>query len=136
MSALRMNIIRAKRELKNCSVLQKVSIEIVDENILNWKIIINPNTDIFKEGYEFLLDIPNGYPFDAPKIKCLSKVFHPNIDKDGKVCLARLNEWITSYTIESLLTDIIEIFENPNLDDPVNLKAAKLWGKKEYLEWM
>lgn len=131
-----MNIIRVKKEFKKCYELEKVSIFFIDENILKWKVLLTPSTKIFDGAYEILITVPEKYPFDAPVVSCLSKIFHPNIDGSGKICLQRLNEWSTSYTLEHLLLDILELFEKPNLNDPINLKAASLWGTKEYLEWM
>lgn len=37
--------------------------------------------------YKFSFVIPTTYPFDAPKIKCLNRIYHPNIDFEGNVCL-------------------------------------------------
>jgi ubiquitin-conjugating enzyme E2 D/E len=32
------------------------------------------------------LDFNDNFPFQAPKIKFLTKVYHPNISKEGGIC--------------------------------------------------
>ena len=41
---------------------------------------------------QFRIDIkvPADYPFKPPVLKVVTKVYHPNIDDDGNVCLAIL----------------------------------------------
>ena len=42
-----------------------------------------------RRGGTFLFSfaVPTGYPHDPPKVKCLTKVYHPNIDLEvGRVC--------------------------------------------------
>jgi len=38
----------------------------------------------------FSYKAPADYPYSQPEVKCLSKIFHPNIDKQGNVCLSIL----------------------------------------------
>ena len=40
-----------------------------------------PEGTPYEEGFFFFrIDIPNEYPFKAPVVTCLTKVYHPNID--------------------------------------------------------
>ena len=37
--------------------------------------------------FKLELFLPDDYPMTAPKIRFLTKIFHPNVDKLGRICL-------------------------------------------------
>lgn len=74
----------------------------------------------FSAKYRFSFDIKPLYPHDAPKVrsfassalpvefshqvKCETKIYHPNIDLDGNVCLNILREdWKPILSISSVV---------------------------------
>ena len=49
---------------------------------------VKPDTGLWAHAtFTFSIKIPDMYPHDPPKVKCLTKVYHPNIDLEGAVCL-------------------------------------------------
>lgn len=52
--------------------------------------------------FSFSFNVPHTYPHEAPKVKCLTKVFHPNIDLEGNICLNILRRAASS-TCPSIL---------------------------------
>jgi ubiquitin-conjugating enzyme E2 M len=38
-------------------------------------------------AYGFTFHVPATYPHEPPKVKCTTKVFHPNVDLEGNICL-------------------------------------------------
>ena len=58
---------------------------------------------------------PN-YPHEPPKVKCETKVYHPNIDLEGNVCLNILREdWKPVLTINSIVYGLQYLFSVRNL---------------------
>uniref|UniRef100_H3G6E1 UBC core domain-containing protein n=1 Tax=Phytophthora ramorum TaxID=164328 RepID=H3G6E1_PHYRM len=81
-------------------------------------------------SYDFSFKIPpQMYPHDPPKVQCLTKIYHPNIDLDGNVCLNILREdWKPVLDINSVIYGLIYLFYEPNPDDPLNkAEAAELF---------
>jgi len=80
----------------------------------------------------FKTEIPQDYPQSPPKVHCETRVYHPNIDLSGAVCLSILkvqnsnNEgWKPVLGVSHLLFGLLTLFIDPNPDDPLNHQAAK-----------
>jgi ubiquitin-conjugating enzyme E2 M len=43
---------------------------------------------IYRNGrFVFSFNVGQGYPHEPPKVKCDTRIYHPNIDLEGNVCL-------------------------------------------------
>ncbi|KPP70694.1 ubiquitin-conjugating enzyme E2 T-like, partial [Scleropages formosus] len=107
------------------------------------------------EGGVFTLEItiPERYPFEPPKIRFLTPIYHPNIDNGGRICLDALKlppkgAWRPSLNISTVLSSIQLLMAEPNPDDPlmadisseykynrhVFLEKAKRWTEKHAMQ--
>jgi ubiquitin-conjugating enzyme E2 A len=74
----------------------------------------------------------NTYPMEAPMVKFLTNIFHPNVYEGGKLCLDILgNQWSPIYGIEAILTSIRSLLSDPNPDSPANGAAAEMYRKNK-----
>jgi ubiquitin-conjugating enzyme E2 M len=63
------------------------------DDILNFLLHIEPDEGIYKGGrFTFTFAINQNFPHDPPKVKCKNKIYHPNIDVQGNVCLNILRQ--------------------------------------------
>ena len=63
------------------------------DDILNFTLTIDPDEGMYKGGsFHFSFAINQNFPHDPPKVKCKQKIYHPNIDLEGNVCLNILRE--------------------------------------------
>lgn len=74
------------------------------------------------------MEFSEEYPNKAPKVKFLTKMFHPNIYNDGSICLDILQAmWSPVYDVSSILTSIQSLLTDPNVNSPANNEAAKMY---------
>ncbi|KAI9856462.1 MAG: NEDD8-conjugating protein ubc12 [Vezdaea acicularis] len=96
------------------------------DDILNFTLTIEPDEGMYKGGsFRFSFNINQNYPHDPPKVKCAQKIYHPNIDLEGNVCLNILREdWKPVLNLNAVLVGLQFLFLDPNASDPLNKEAA------------
>ena len=63
------------------------------DDILNFTLTIEPDEGMYKGGvFNFNFSVNQNFPHEPPKVKCTQKIYHPNIDLEGNVCLNILRE--------------------------------------------
>lgn len=96
-------------------------------------IISGPDSSPYSGGvFKLELFLPEEYPMAPPKVRFLTKIYHPNIDKIGRICLDILKDkWSPALQIRTVLLSIQALLSAPNPDDPLNNEAADLWKANE-----
>ncbi len=102
-----------------------------------WQAVIFGPEDTPWEGgtFQLMLEFNEEYPNKPPKVRFVTKMFHPNIYNDGQICLDILqNQWSPIYDISAILTSIQSLLCDPNPNSPANSEAAGLFqsNKREY----
>lgn len=68
----------------------------------------------------------------APKVRFLTKIYHPNVDKLGRICLDILKDkWSPALQIRTVLLSIQALMSAPNPDDPLDENIARHWKTNE-----
>ncbi|KAL9313976.1 hypothetical protein ACSQ67_019428 [Phaseolus vulgaris] len=85
------------------------------------------------EGGIFQIDItlPEGYPFEPPKMQFKTKVWHPNISsQSGAICLDILkDQWSPALTLKTALLSVQALLSAPQPDDPQDAVVAQQYLK-------
>jgi ubiquitin-conjugating enzyme E2 D/E len=104
----------------------------VGDDLYHWSGTILGPSDTPYAGGVFWLDIhfPSKYPFDPPKVRFNTKIYHPNINSNGSICLDILGkEWSPALTIGKVLLSISSLMVETNPDDPLVSEDANLYKK-------
>ena len=117
--------------------IDNVDIKFPNEGSVTYlHIIIVPNRDrsIYKDSrITFSYSVSDKYPIEAPEVKCLNKILHPNIDKNGNVCLNLLREgWKPIYELHLVIIGLLHLMESiksGDLEKPLDSDAADLMNR-------
>uniref|UniRef100_A0A3B4CYF6 E2 NEDD8-conjugating enzyme n=1 Tax=Pygocentrus nattereri TaxID=42514 RepID=A0A3B4CYF6_PYGNA len=101
----------------------------------HFQLAITPDEGYYQGGkFQFEIEVPEAYNMVPPKVKCLTRIWHPNIAETGEICLSLLREhsidgtgWAPTRTLKvrpfrsskTLELDLL------NFDDPLNIDAAE-----------
>lgn len=98
------------------------------DNLFEWDAMIIGPTKTPYEGGMFRLKIyfPSDYPFKSPKVIFTTKIYHPNINTGGIICLDILkSQWSPALTISKVLLSICSLLNDPNPSDPLMPEIAR-----------
>lgn len=98
-------------------------------DLTSFNVVVSPDSGFWSGAkYLFTFTIPAGYPHEPPKVICKNKIYHPNINLEGNVCLNILREdWKPVLDINAVIYGLIYLFYEPNPDSPLNREAAELF---------
>ncbi len=90
---------------------------------------MGPGESPYQGGVFFLnIHFPTDYPFKPPKITFTTRIYHPNINSNGSICLDILkDQWSPALTISKVLLSICSLLCDPNPDDPLVSEIAHLY---------
>ena len=143
------NLTRAFRSLQT-NPCEYFSVSLIDDDLFRWRVtILGPRDTLYEDGFfPAELDFPDDYPNSPPTMKFLCPMFHPNIGKDGVVCISILHKpgrdqfdyekeserWLPIHTVESIVISVISMLSDPNCESPLNVEANRVYmnDKEEY----
>ncbi|KAF8463593.1 ubiquitin-conjugating enzyme/RWD-like protein [Kalaharituber pfeilii] len=147
-------------EFKELQKEEWVNVQLKDDNIFKWEvalIVLNP-TSLYYGGYFKAssttsrkpspscgeMKFPKRYPYEPPEFKFYRPLWHPNIYKDGKLCISILHQpgedemsgelaserWSPAQRVESVLLSIISLLDDAEVSSPANVDAGVMLRKQ------
>ncbi|EGA87558.1 Cdc34p [Saccharomyces cerevisiae VL3] len=135
-------LLRQYRELTDPKkAIPSFHIELEDDsNIFTWNIgVMVLNEDSIYHGgfFKAQMRFPEDFPFSPPQFRFTPAIYHPNVYRDGRLCISILHQsgdpmtdepdaetWSPVQTVESVLISIVSLLEDPNINSPANVDAA------------
>lgn len=133
MAALPKRIIKETERLMSDPV-PGITAEPDESNLRAFVVTMNgPESSPYEKGiFDLELYLPDDYPMCPPKVRFLTRIYHPNIDKLGRICLDVLKDnWSPALQIRTILLSIQALLASPNPDDPLANDVADDWKKDE-----
>jgi len=100
------------------------------DDLFTWNAKINGPADTpYENGvFSLLMIFPTDYPFKPPKVSFVTKIYHPNINSNGGICLDILKDsWSPALTVSKILLSICSLLADPNPNDPLVPEIAKMF---------
>jgi ubiquitin-conjugating enzyme E2 D/E len=98
--------------------------------------ILGPEGTPYAGGiFNLNIQFPTDYPFKPPLVTFATKVFHPNINTAGGICLDILkDQWSPALSITKVLLSISSLLADANPKDPLMPDIARLYetNRAEY----
>jgi len=114
-----------------------------ESNVFEWKIYFEgPEGTPYQGGvFEARMYFPQDYPMSPPTLYVISEFWHPNVFKDGKVCISILHSpgndplsgelpeerWLPTQTVATIMLSFQSMLSDPNLSSPANIDASVMW---------
>ncbi|KAH5558945.1 peptidylprolyl isomerase [Parastagonospora nodorum] len=98
-------------------------IYINESNMAFWKVVMQGPPESTYAGGTFLLYIDMGadYPMFAPTARFVTPIYHPNINRHGRICHSILDRnWTVDTSNKDLLDTIYSLLLVPEFSDPIN----------------
>ena len=119
-------------DLRNSANKSFRDVQVDETNLLVWQGLLVPDKAPYNKG-AFLIDLvfPPEYPFKPPKVSFRTKIYHPNIDEKGQVCLPIISaeNWKPATKTEQVIQSLVSLVNDPEPDHPLRADLAEEFSK-------
>uniref|UniRef100_A0AAF5DE67 Trehalase n=1 Tax=Strongyloides stercoralis TaxID=6248 RepID=A0AAF5DE67_STRER len=114
------------------------SLSFPNNNNYEMNLIITPKEGMYYGGtFEFEITVPMEYNNVPPIVKCKTRIWHPNINEQGAICLSVLRPnsldghgWMPTRRLIDVIHGLDALFGDLiDFDDPLNSEAATQYQK-------
>ncbi|XP_064619882.1 ubiquitin-conjugating enzyme E2 L3-like [Lineus longissimus] len=115
------------------------AIEVDESNILKWEGMLQTDQPPYSKGaFRIEIIFPAEYPFKPPKVTFKTKIYHPNIDEKGQVCLPIIapENWKPATKTDQVIQALAALVNDPEPEHPLRADLAEEYTKdrKKFLK--
>lgn len=122
---------RLQLELKKIQDAGEYDAELVDDNLFKWHLALRGPPGSLYEAGVFLVEItfPASYPIDPPEATFITKIYHPEVSSDGKMCQTS-KAWNPRMTVTDIIIPrLVAMLAEPSAESPMNPEAGAAWSQ-------
>ena len=111
------------------------NIEFINSENNCWYFYLYGPSDTIYNGGKFKLkfEFTKDYPYSPPYVTFMTRIYHPNINALGQICLDILkDQWSPILTTSKVLLSICSLLSEPNAEDPLEIEIANLMKNNYY----
>jgi len=116
------------QDLRTAGLKAFREIQVDDSNILLWQGLLVPDNAPFNKGaFKIEIQFPAEYPFKPPKMVFKTKIYHPNVDEKGQICLpiVSVENWKPATKTDQVIQALVNLVNEPEPDHPLRGDLAE-----------
>ncbi|XP_038175938.1 ubiquitin-conjugating enzyme E2 L3-like [Arvicola amphibius] len=125
-------LMKELEEIRKCGMKNFRNIQVDEANLLTWQGLIVPDNPPYDKGaFRIEINFPAEYPFKPPKMTFKTKIYHPNIDEKGQVCLPVISaeNWKPATKTDQVIQSLIALVNDPQPEHPLRADLAEEYSK-------
>ncbi|KAI6652183.1 Ubiquitin-conjugating enzyme E2 10 [Oopsacas minuta] len=128
-TAAQLRLLQEFRAIQSDSLVNILACPFSAKNLSHWNVRLNGPPDTPYQGGIFFLTMifPNTYPLEPPHVKFNTKIFHCNINSEGRVCTQLMENWLVTTNISQILLEIYCVLIECNPNNPLVQEFADLY---------
>ncbi|XP_012369628.1 ubiquitin-conjugating enzyme E2 L3-like [Octodon degus] len=109
-------LMKELEEIRKYGIKNFRNIQVDDANLWTWQGLVVPDNPPYGKGaFRIGINFPAEYPFKPPKITFKTKIYHPNIEEKGQVCLPVISaeNWKPVTKMGQVIQSLIALVNDP-----------------------
>ncbi|XP_075813925.1 ubiquitin-conjugating enzyme E2 L3-like isoform X1 [Microtus pennsylvanicus] len=128
-------LMKKLEEISKCGMKKFHNIQLDQANLLTWQgLIFSDNPPYDNGALRIEISFSAEYPFKPPTITFKTKIYHPNIDEKGQVCLLVISaeNWKPATQTNQVIQSLIALVNDPQPEHPLNRQKPEYSFDPEY----
>jgi len=112
-----------------------LSIQLVNDSILHWQLLLSGPSSSPYEGGRFLLDFsfPQDYPMKPPNVKFITPIYHVNVSmsQGGAICQELIvGGWSPILRVKDLIDRLQSLLIQPHAETPLEPEIGEMYASQ------